>query len=34
MTAGELPARVETALAHLVAADRPITFTAVIEVAS
>jgi hypothetical protein len=31
VTAGELPARVETALAHLVAADRPITFTAVAE---
>jgi Family of unknown function (DUF6262) len=31
VTARDLPARVETALAHLVAADRPITFTAVAE---
>ena len=31
MTAGDPPGRVETALAHLVAADRPITFRAVAE---
>lgn len=34
MTASDLPARVETALAHLVATDRPITFTAVAQEAS
>jgi len=31
MTADDLPARVERALARLVAADRPITFTAVAD---